>query len=84
MNIIFYSRPHLGCTHDVQLFNKNHPTISVKKILADIAYCGNIARNVGIVAPHKRSVNIDCTREQIVFNTMHYFCPSKVEHIIVS
>lgn len=25
-NIIFYSRPHLGCAHDVQHFYENHPT----------------------------------------------------------
>lgn len=82
-NIIFFSGPHLGCTHDVQIFYDNHPLISVdEKILADKAYCGNRAKNMGIVAPHKKSINYDFTTEESNFNAIHGFYRSRVEHSI--
>ena len=82
-NIVFYSGPHLGCTHDVQIFYDNHPLIAIdEKILADKAYYGNRAKQMGIVAPHKRTINNDFSTEQSEFNAIHGFYRSRVEHSI--
>ena len=82
-NIVFYSGPHLGCTHDVQIFYDNHSSITVnEKILADKAYCGNRAKQMGIIAPHKRTINNGFSAEQSDFNAIHGFYRSRMEHAI--
>ena len=82
-NIIFFSGPHIGCTHDAKIFYENYPVLPVQeKILADKAYCGNRAKNMGIITPFKKPINSDYSTEQRKFNEIHAFYRSRVEHSI--
>ena len=82
-SICHYSGPHVGSQHDVGLFYRYRPTLPEnEKILADKAYCGRVARSMGIVAPIKNRRNSNLTGEEQAFNSIQRFYRSRVEHAI--
>jgi hypothetical protein len=82
-SIVGFSGPHVGCTHDLSIFYDNRPMINTNEtILGDKAYCGRVAKQLGIIAPFKKPPNRQLSEEQIVFNGIHAFNRSSVEHSI--
>ena len=82
-NIVYFSGPHIGCTHDDRIFYEHHPTISRDEtILADKAYVGRRASEMGIITPFKSRRGRELTEEQKNFNLFHAFYRSRVEHSI--
>jgi hypothetical protein len=63
--IIWYSGPHIGTTHDVQLFRQFPPPLTNgESLLGDLAYIGG---GDGVIVPFKkRSVQITDQRGQII------------------
>jgi hypothetical protein len=82
-NIIWYSGPHRGTTHDLSLYADDHPNLEAQEqLLADKAYYGARGSNLGLVTPHKKPVRSVLTRRQLAYNTVHRWYRSRIEHAI--
>ena len=78
--LVWYSGPHLGVTHDLELFRRFPPPLRPnEKLLADKAYIGGGPR---LVCPCKRvKGQKQLSPLQRAYNDVHGFWRATIEHI---
>lgn len=80
-DIMWYSGPHFGPTHDLTIWNKKHIDLdNGDKLLADKAYCSVLHEDV-FVTPFKKPHSRNLEEEEEAFNTAHAFYRATVEHV---
>ena len=75
-NLMWYSGPHIGVTHDVRLFRENTPPLDRgEQLLGDKAYVGNPL----LIALHKK-VRGELSQRKRAFNVVHSWYRVTIEH----
>jgi hypothetical protein len=79
--IMWYSGPHFGVTHDLRLWAEKSPNMAAgDKILGDKAYVSAEFRHT-FVTPFKKPARGQLSEEEKEFNKMHSFYRATVEHV---
>lgn len=78
--IMWFSGPHIGTTSDIRLYELfPPPLLQGEKLLADKAYVSHIHTH-SLLAPIKRTKQLDFTPLETDFNNIHKHYRASVEH----
>lgn len=80
-NIVWYSGPHPGSTHDKRLLVEYPPPLERwEQAMADLAYVGEDCKRIGCITGYKRPRAGALTRRQKTYNDIFAHFRVRVEH----
>ncbi len=79
-NIIWYSGPHIGTTHDLRIWAENTPPLLAReRYLGDKAYIGQDYEHQ-LIVPFKEQEGEELPNDRKCFNLIHRWYRATIEH----